>query len=235
MVAFQCNSFTGSQTLSSGDRPRDTDDILANQGCIGMHLFLAISQTHSHLCYSASIIDITEFESPAYCFIFISDTSGTPSLTWRSFHLWKRLSRREKRPCLRTSSGCIPRQCRSIETVIAAIKREEKWVGYWEQEREEDSLDLFLDQTIPEVNQTLIRRLPFQQFIREIAWLQGMLLICSLVIFHSHLSRRTSASNRPPSWHCRKLQRLASSPSSKIPILPPFTPSESRSGLITWV
>ncbi|CAI9618583.1 unnamed protein product [Staurois parvus] len=59
----------------------------------------------------------------------------------------------------------------------------------------------------------LIRKLPFQRLVREIA----------------RTSRPTCASRAPPSWLCRRPQRLISSDSSRTPTSAPSTPRGSPS------
>jgi hypothetical protein len=84
----------------------------------------------------------------------------------------------------------------------------------------------------------LIRKLPFQRLVREIA---QDFKVCSISSAHSCCSlspcRPISASNHPPSWLSRKPQRHTLSPSSKTPISPPSTPSVSPSSrrILHWL
>ena len=74
----------------------------------------------------------------------------------------------------------------------------------------------------------LIRKLPFQRLVREIA--QDFKVSqdsMPLIMTHSDASfvRPTSASSRPLSWRSRKPPRLTSCPCSRIPTWLPFTPN----------
>ena len=74
----------------------------------------------------------------------------------------------------------------------------------------------------------LIRKLPFQRLVREIA--QDFKVCSTLSARHScslSLYRPISASNHLLSWLSKKLQKHTLSRSSKIPILPPSTRSVS--------
>src|ERR1700677_3239076 len=61
----------------------------------------------------------------------------------------------------------------------------------------------------------LIRKLPFQRLVREIAqdFKVRAHFFIGVVVIYNVLCRPTSASNPPPSWLCRKPLRLITSPS----------------------
>jgi len=104
------------------------------------------------------------------------------------------------------------------------------------------------DQAIPEVSfrglfqefqahgrstELLIRKLPFQRLVREIAQDFKTDRECRLPLLYassgSATANRQSDSSRPPSAPCRRPPRPTSCPSSRTPTWPPSTPSESPS------
>src|ERR1700723_340560 len=77
----------------------------------------------------------------------------------------------------------------------------------------------------------LIRKLPFQRLVREIA--QDFKVLIDFLVTDDGLTmhvislRPTCASSHPPSWRCRRPPRLILSPSSKTPTWLPSTPNVS--------